>query len=84
MCLFYRLQRPLVQIPGLDTGAVGIELTSFTKRDAPVDEATKEETATKPVTERLSPDHDHTTETSGEPEDIEKQLEQLEVSSVID
>ena len=42
---------PLVQVPGIESGLGGIELTSFTKKDSATDESTKLESATRPVTE---------------------------------
>ena len=36
-------QKPLVQVPGLEAGAVGIELTSFTKKDTTVGESEEQQ-----------------------------------------
>ena len=36
-------QKPLTQVPGLEAGAVGIELTSFTKKDITVGESEEQQ-----------------------------------------
>ena len=36
-------QKPLTQVPGLEAGAVGIDLTSFTKKDTTVGESEEQQ-----------------------------------------
>ena len=36
-------QKPLTQAPGLEAGAVGIDLTSFTKKDTTVGESEEQQ-----------------------------------------
>ena len=72
---------PPVQVPGIESGLGGIELTSFTKKESATDESTKLESETRPVTEES---HDHKALASVDTGKVEAKQEKLEkVSSLI-
>ena len=64
----------LVQVPGIEPVSIGIELTSFTKKDSAIDESSQQESATRPVSEESS---DHK---SGPPVDADQGEEMQEVT----